>query len=343
MRWLVLLLALFGNCLYYSNGNNVRLPFVINTWPFKVATKAAWEAVKNESSSALDAVVAGCSACERHQCDGTVGYGGSPDENGETTLDSMVMDGLTHDVGAVAGLRFVKDAAAVARAVLKYTKHTLLAGELATDFAVDMGFKRTNLQTNVSREIWKSWRQRNCQPNYWQNDVSPNPKKTCGPYKPYRTRLDRERYNRNINEDNHDTVGILVIDHHGNMAVGTSTNGATHKIPGRVGDSPIMGAGAYVDNSVGGAAATGDGDVMMRFLPSFHTVALMEAGLSPTQACKVALSKITKYYPKFSGALIAATVSGEYGAACHGFQTFPYCVQSGAAGGQLKVFNVTCT
>lgn len=121
----------------------------------------------SDNLSAIDALVEGCSVCEREQCDGTVGYGGSPDENGETTLDAMIMDGNTMNVGAVAALRDVKDAIAVARHVLENTKHTLLVGEQATDFAVMMGFQRESLQTERSREMWQQWKNNHCQPNFW--------------------------------------------------------------------------------------------------------------------------------------------------------------------------------
>jgi len=105
--------------------------------------------------------------CEREQCDTTVGYGGSPDENGETTLDAMIMDGKTMNIGAVAALREIKDAISVAKHVLYNTKHTLIVGDQATNFAVSMGFKRESLSTTESQEIWQNWKNRNCQPNFW--------------------------------------------------------------------------------------------------------------------------------------------------------------------------------
>ncbi|XP_070552984.1 N(4)-(Beta-N-acetylglucosaminyl)-L-asparaginase-like [Ptychodera flava] len=306
------------------------LPLVINTWQFSNATAKAWDVISKDGS-ALDAVEQGCSVCEVQQCDGSVGYGGSPDENGETTLDAMIMDGITHDVGSVADLRRVKTAISVARSVMEYTQHTLLVGDQATQFAIEMGFKEEDLHTNKSRQMWQDWKKGNCQPNYRQN-VTPDPKKSCGPYKPNKARkikLSKEqRYNKEVGEGNHDTIGMVVIDSMGNVAGGTSTNGANHKVPGRVGDSPIAGAGAYVDNTIGGAAATGDGGVMMRFLPTYQVVESMGSGVDPTSACKLAINRITKYYPNFSGALVAANLSGMYGAACHGFSTFHYSIRS---------------
>ncbi|CAC5359608.1 AGA [Mytilus coruscus] len=312
------------------------LPVVINTWPFTNATSAAWNTLVNKKGSVYDALVDGCSVCEIERCDGSVGPGGSPDENGETTLDAMVMNGQTFDVGAVGCLRRIPTAIAVARAVMDYTEQTLLVGELATQFAVEMGFKETNLSSDSSVTMWKDWKAKNCQPNYRTN-VTPDPTKNCGPYKPKSVleslQQTENRGKKGIGRRNHDSIGMVVIDEHGNITAGTTTNGLNHKIPGyitddlkRVGDSPIMGAGAYAMNGVGGAVATGDGDVMMRFLPSFLAVSQMEAGVPPGIITKLTIQMIAKYYPKFSGALIAIDSKGTYGAACYGFPVFHYSV-----------------
>ncbi|XP_031564965.1 N(4)-(Beta-N-acetylglucosaminyl)-L-asparaginase-like isoform X2 [Actinia tenebrosa] len=303
------------------------LPIVINTWgpPFTNATLKAWEVINTKGSSSLDAVEAGCTECEVEQCDGTVGYGGS----------------VTHDVGAVGCLKDIKNAIGVARSVMKYTKETFLVGEDATKFAKDMGFKEESLSTNNSIDLWKSWKKKNCQPNFRQN-VVPDPIKSCGPYKPVKEKRvqNLDKTNHDIDENNHDTIGMVVIDADGNMAGGTSTNGASHKVPGRVGDSPIPGAGAYVDNDVGGAAATGDGDIMMRFLPSLVAVEYMRQGKSPTQAAELAMSRIAKYYPKFNGGLVAVNKAGEYGGAAHGWTFFKYSVVSPKLGGKVTVVPV---
>lgn len=266
--------------------------------------------------------------CEREQCDGTVGYGGSPNEKGETTLDAMIMDGRTMNVGAVASLREIKDAIAVARHVLENTRHTLLVGEQATEFAVQMGFKREPLSTERSLQLNTEWKERDCQPNFWTN-VLPDPSKTCGPYEP----VGEDFYMKSPNDinsffssDNHDTIGMVAIDLTGNIAAGTSTNGAANKIPGRVGDSPICGSGAYADNKVGGAAATGDGDILMRFLPSFLAVEYMRNGAKPDLAGEKALMRIAQYYPAYVGAIVVVDKHGNYGAACHGIDSFPFSV-----------------
>ncbi|XP_004086525.3 N(4)-(beta-N-acetylglucosaminyl)-L-asparaginase [Oryzias latipes] len=290
------------------------LPLVVNTWPFKSAAAAAWSCLQS-GGSVLDAVEQGCARCEAEQCDGSVGFGGSPDENGETTLDAMIMNGNTMEVGAVADLKRIKNAIGVARAVMEHTEHTLLVGESASVFAENMGFVAEDLSTNTSVSIFSQWLRGNCQPNYRKN-VSPDPLKSCGPYRPEGARTLGKRA-RLVNALSHDTIGIVALDQDGHVAAGTSTNGLTHKVPGRVGDSPIVGAGAYADSSAGAAAATGDGDLMMRFLPSYLAVELMRTGTDPSEACKTAISRIKRHYPDFFGAVICANTTGHYGAACN--------------------------
>ncbi|GAA6222049.1 N(4)-(beta-N-acetylglucosaminyl)-L-asparaginase isoform X1 [Lates japonicus] len=304
------------------------LPLVINTWPFKNATAAAWSALQS-GGSVLDAVEKGCARCEMEQCDGSVGYGGSPDESGETTLDAMIMNGNTMEVGAVADLRRIKNAIGVARAVMERTDHTLLVGESASLFAENMGFIAEDLTTNKSVNIFSQWLKGNCQPNYRKN-VFPDPSMSCGPYKP-RATLRQKKRAQHANTRSHDTIGMIVLDQDGHVAAGTSTNGLTHKVPGRVGDSPIVGAGAYADSSAGGASATGDGDIMMRFLPSYLAVELMRAGADPSSACKTAISRIKRHYSEFFGAIICANTTGHYGAACNkvpGFSQFHFMVSN---------------
>ncbi|XP_022690349.1 N(4)-(beta-N-acetylglucosaminyl)-L-asparaginase-like [Varroa jacobsoni] len=328
-------------------------PIVVNTWAFQAATREAWRTLLKGGSS-LDAVEDGCSRCEDLQCDGTVGYGGSPDENGETTLDALIMYGPNRNVGAVAQLRRVKYAMRVARKVLDHTSHTLLVGDLATEFAKAMGFQEADLSTNKSRTIYEKWKNASCQPNYW-TDVIPDPKSSCGPYKPTQDVPLRLRWKNMdsvhssqrrsipvVSRWNHDTIGMIVIDGHGIISGGTSTNGMCHKIPGRVGDSPIPGAGAYVDQDVGGATATGDGDVMMRFLPSYQAVEFMRQGLQPAEACRQAIRRISRAIPTFQGGLVCVNVHGTVAAACHGLSFFPYSTISGQTNGAVLIQNVTC-
>ncbi|XP_062502987.1 N(4)-(Beta-N-acetylglucosaminyl)-L-asparaginase-like [Corticium candelabrum] len=306
------------------------IPIVINTWPFTNATEKAWATLMS-NGSALDSVESGCNECELQQCDHSVGFGGDPNEDGETTLDAMIMDGVTHDVGAVGCLKRVKRAISVARKVMEHTDHTFLVGDDATRFAVQMGFTNESLQTEFSRQQWENWKDKHCQPNHWKN-VVPDPTKHCGPY-----HLPSKEH-RKLKEQiiGHDTIGMIVIDKNGIVAGGTSTNGVGFKVPGRVGDTPVAGAGAYIDNDVGGAAATGNGDIMMRFLPTYQIVESMRLGVSPQQASENTIRRIMKYYPDFSGGVIAVNKTGHFGGACHGFQ-MRYSVRS-TSHGEVEVF-----
>ncbi|XP_061439321.1 N(4)-(beta-N-acetylglucosaminyl)-L-asparaginase isoform X1 [Rhineura floridana] len=316
-----------------ASSQESQLPLVMNTWAFKNATEAAWTTLQ-EGGSELDAVEKGCGQCEIEQCDGSVGYGGNPDEHGETTLDAMIMNGNTMEVGAVADLRRIKNAIGVARKVIEHTRHTLLVGESASLFAESMGFPSEDLTTQNSLSVYLKWLKRSCQPNFWKN-VTPDASKSCGPYKQTAEFREEELSisERRIQVHNHDTIGMIVIGRTGSIVAGTSTNGADHKIQGRVGDSPIAGAGAYADSTAGAAAATGDGDVMMRFLPSYQAVEYMRTGVDPTIACQKVISRIKKYDPYFFGAVICANASGSYGAACNkvpGFTQFHFMVSNPA-------------
>ncbi|CAJ0609489.1 unnamed protein product [Cylicocyclus nassatus] len=318
-------------------------PVVINTWASDGFQQANRNALGAIGGGRMYALVEGLSTCEKLQCDTTVGYGGSPDESGETTLDALVVDGSGVRMGAVANLHRIKDAARVAWAVMNYTKHTLLVGESATRFAIQMGFSEEDISSNVSRAMISEWRTKNCQPNFWQN-VLPDPSQSCGPYRPSPNRYHGGRqYNRRRGRDidrfNHDTLGMVVLDSAGNVAAGTSTNGAKFKIPGRVGDSPIPGSGAYAAEGVGGASATGDGDVMMRFLPSFYAVEQMRLGTKPFRAAHKAMKNILQYYPNFQGAIVAVNVRGLHGAACANLHKFQYSL---GVGSSTRVETVAC-
>ncbi|XP_022913427.2 N(4)-(Beta-N-acetylglucosaminyl)-L-asparaginase-like [Onthophagus taurus] len=335
------LIILFG----LINATFAAKPIVVGTWVFSLGgTQSAWNDLKN-GADGVDSLVSGCSYCEQGNCGLTVGFGGSPDESGETTLDALIYDGKTMDVGAVADLRRVKNAVGVAKHVLQHTKHSILAGDQATEFAKQMGFTEESLSTNVSTDMWETWRNGNCQPNYWKN-VDPDPTQYCGPYTP----LNRNNIRfHNIVSDSeidihltHDTIGMVVIDNDDNIVAGTSTNGLRHKIAGRVGDSPIAGSGAYADNEVGGACATGDGDTMLRFVPSFLAVEEMRNGKTPKEAADEAIARISKHYPNFSGAVIAVNKNGEVGAACNYMVEFPYTVMTDDYS-EPQILTVPCT
>jgi len=216
---------------------------------------------------------------------------------------------------------------------MDYSTHTMLAGESAADFATDMGFVEEDLTTQASQQQHDNWLAASCQPNFRVN-VQPDPTKYCGPYTPLSmTANSPNKSGEQVTSSaaaaglGHDTISMVVIDTAGIFAAGTSTNGASNKIPGRVGDGPIPGSGSYADNSVGGCGATGDGDTLMRFLPCALILEFMRNGQSPTQACETALRRIIPYYPNYTGAVIAINRTGDYGAAAYNWN-FQYSVRT---------------
>jgi len=244
-----------------------RLPVVIATWPFGLpASEVAWKALEG-GGGPLDAVVAGVSHCEDDSSVDSVGYGGLPDASGEVTLDASVVDEAGR-CGAVACLRRVRHAAQVARAVMDRTPHLLLVGEAATAFAVAQGFQESNLLSPGAARAYEAWRQAN------------------GP-------LVRPRV-AGGGDKSHDTIGMLALDRNGRMAGACSTSGRAYKVPGRVGDSPIIGAGLYVDAEVGGAAATGVGEEVIKVAGSYAVVEHMRSGASPAEAIERVLRRIEK-------------------------------------------------
>lgn len=241
------------------------------------------------------------------------------------------------ELGAVAAMRYVKDGIKAARLVMQYSEHTLLVGEQASAFAISMGLPGPmNLSSKESLHKWTKWKENDCQPNFRKNVFPTN---RCGPYHP-KEKFDfgetscpsvylvetTTRKISPINIHNHDTISMAVIDKMGHVAVGTSTNGATFKIPGRVGDGPIPGSSAYADDEVGACGATGDGDIMMRFLPCYQVVESMRQGMEPKVAAEDAISRIARKFPDFVGAVIAVNKNGVHAGACHGW-TFQYSVR----------------
>jgi N4-(beta-N-acetylglucosaminyl)-L-asparaginase len=325
--------------------------FVINTWSgvFEDATAEAYRTL-TAGGSALDAVENGCKVCEAEQCDTSVGYGNHPDTKSHTSLDAMIMDGDTFDVGSVGYIRKYRDVISIARYVMVYTAQTLLVGEGAEEFAEMMGFVEQSATTDNSIQVYDDWKAANCQPNFYEN--IPAATTQCGPYNitqappspsarhelPSSTTTHRTTLRGGgehlwaANRENHDTIGLVAIDAAGSFACGTSTNGANHKVAGRLGDSPITGAGCYADSNTGGCAATGDGDVMMRFLPSFYAVTLMEAGRNPNDASAAAIQRITKVFPTFSGAVVCVNKAGVHGAAANNM-SFEYSYASDSSNG----------
>lgn len=242
------------------------------------------------------------------------------------------------EVGAVGAMRYVKDGIKAARLVMLYTEHTMLVGDQASAFAISMGLPGpSNLSSTESMEKWTKWREDRCQPNFRKNVLPTN---SCGPYhrKEDVNVVDKtclvddvcgsiEMKSSHVDFHNHDTISMAIFDKSGHIAVGTSTNGASFKIPGRVGDGPISGSSAYADDEVGACGASGDGDIMMRFLPCYQVVESMRLGMEPKLAAKDAISRIAKKYPNFVGALFAVNKKGTHAGACYGW-TFQYSVRS---------------
>ena len=184
-QWLCIVAAA-SSCCCTAADDSIQaarsLPVVVNTWPFVAATARGYQILTELGGSAVDAVEGGCTVCEELQCDGTVGFGGSPDASGETTLDACIIDGVTMDAGSVGGLRRVKNAIGVARAVLRHSAHTLLVGERATEFALMAGFPEESLSTPSSEAAHASWLEAQCQPNYYRG--FPGDESGCPPYEP---------------------------------------------------------------------------------------------------------------------------------------------------------------
>lgn len=261
----------------------LEYPMVIATWNVKAATAKAWE-VLEQGGTALDAIEQGCRVEEANAEGQSVGIGGLPDRDGNVTLDASIMDS-NGNYGAVVYLQHIKHPISVARKVMEDTPHVLLAGKGAEQFAVSQGFPQENLLTEASKKAWEEW-------------------KIKSEYKPI------------INIENHDTIGMLAIDKDGNISGGCTTSGLAYKMAGRVGDSPIIGSGLFVDNEVGAATATGLGEEVLKTVGSFLIVELMRQGRSPQEACEEAIERIVKKNPNykdFQVGYIAVNKKGEIG------------------------------
>lgn len=311
---------------------------VIHTWPWTQCADAS-AAVLAQGGTAMAAVVAGLSVAEEDLSIDSVGYGNHPDASGEPTLDAAVMCGATARIGAVGQLRGVKQAAATARLVLEHTRHTLLVGDAAADFATSFGgLPRVSLSTNSSDLMWQAWRDGGCQPNYFSSVVDTTGS-GCGPFLPAESGMNTHATPAQVllSEDMHDTISMAVLDGMGHIASGTSTNGLSFKIPGRVGDAAIPGSGNYARNGIGGCGATGDGDVLMRFLPCYQALESLRLGWSPLDAAEDALRRIAEVDADFQGALFVVTADGKHAGAVHNWE-FQYTVRT--ADGPAVVYTV---
>lgn len=281
----------------YISGNiaEVKKPIVLSTWRFGIeANTEAWK-ILSEKGRAIDAVEAGVKIPEGDPKERSVGLGGRPDRDGRVTLDACIMDEFSN-IGSVACLEHIVHPISVARAVMEKTPHVMLVGEGALQFALSQGFKKEKLLTPESEAEWKEW-------------------------------LKKSEYKPKVNIENHDTIGMIALDMHGNLSGACTTSGMAFKMHGRVGDSPIIGAGLYVDNEIGAATATGHGEEVIRVAGCHTVVELMRQGFSPEEACKKAVERIiisaknrSKPLNELQIGFIAINKKGEHGA---------YCLQKG--------------
>ncbi|WP_294322134.1 isoaspartyl peptidase/L-asparaginase family protein [uncultured Chryseobacterium sp.] len=278
-----------------NNNTITNKPIVLSTWDFGLrANEEAWKTLDN-GGKALDAVERGVRLVEDDPTERSVGYGGRPDRDGRVTLDACIMD-ENYNIGSVACLEYIKNPISVARAVMEKTPHVMLVGDGALQFAVSQGFKKENLLTPESEKEWKDW-------------------------------LKDSKYMPIVNIENHDTIGMIALDANGNLSGACTTSGMAFKMHGRVGDSPIIGAGLFVDNEVGAATATGHGEEVIRTVGTHLVVELMRQGKTPQQACKEAVERIVQITKRRNKNLkdiqvgfIALNKKGEYGS---------YCIQDG--------------
>ena len=281
-------------------------PIVLSTWaPNIKANKAAWE-ILSKGGSALDAVEAGVMIPEADPTDNSVGYGGLPDRDGKVTLDACIMNHLGQ-CGSVMCLEHIMHPIQVARLVMEETPHVQLVGDGALKFALSKGFKKQNLLTPASEKAWKEWlKTSNYDPNRSVRELEEKIKKEKQNNEPWPVAL-----------LNHDTIGMVALDANGNLSGACTTSGMAFKMRGRVGDSPIIGAGLFVDNEVGAATATGVGEEMVKVCGAHTVVEMMRNGASPEDACKEAVRRIIKNNGAKAKDLqvgfLAINKNGEYG------------------------------
>jgi isoaspartyl peptidase/L-asparaginase-like protein (Ntn-hydrolase superfamily) len=262
-------------------------PLVVSTWPFGKPANDQALAVLLRHGPLLDAVEQGIRVTEASQ-NSSVGLGGTPNAAGVVQLDACIMLGVGHRAGSVAGLEGIKHPISAARLVMEKTRHVMLVGEGAKMFALEHGLESVPVN---SASRYRKWQ---------------------------KTRTAERRKATKAGKDNHDTIALLVLGNDGDLAGGCSTSGLGGKLPGRVGDSPIIGSGLYVDNEVGAAGATGVGENIMRYCGSFMVVEYMRQGFTPEEACRQTIRRIARLDPKgfdLSINFVALDKQGRYGAA----------------------------
>lgn len=256
----------------------------VSTWAFSL--QAAWAAAKilSAGGNAMDAAEEGIKLVESDLMVEAVGRAGFPNERGELELDAAIMNGDTLKIGAVAGVKGFEHPISIARAVMEHTRHSILVGAGAEEFGRKMGFEEATAEYLVPEFVRKRW----------------------------------EAEKKNNTTTGHDTIGMITLDPSGLMVAATSTSGAGMKMPGRVGDAPIVGSGFYVESGVGGAAATGMGEDIMRTCCSFRAVELMRGGMNPQQAAETVVRTAHEKIVAHGGipnciALVCLNAAGECG------------------------------
>lgn len=262
-----------------------KKPVVISTWDHGLAAnKVSWELLK-QGGTAIDAVQQGVMVVEADPNVRSVGYGGRPDRDGHVTLDACIMNEKS-ECGSVAFLQHIVNPIAVARKVMDKTPHVMLVGNGALQFALENGFEKKDLLTTDSKRDWQQWKK-------------------------------EANYQPVINIENHDTISSLALDTNGNLSGACTTSGAAWKMNGRVGDSPIIGAGLFVDGEVGAAAATGLGEAVIRTAGSAMVVEAMRSGKTPQEACELIVKRIIRKHPKAENlqvGFLALDTQGNFGA-----------------------------
>ena len=262
-------------------------PIVLSTWIHGLnANKAAWE-ILSKGGKAIDAVEKGVRVTENDLTNRSVGIGGRPDRDGHVTLDACIMDEQSR-CGSVAFVEGVKHPVSVARAIMEKTQHVMLVGEGAEKFAIENGFETAKTPLPEVKKEWQEWKKEN-------KELFKKPE---------------------INHENHDTIGMIAMDANGDFSGACTTSGWAYKLHGRVGDSPIIGAGLFIDNEVGAATATGLGEAIIRIAGSHTVVELMRQGYSPVDACKEAVNRIIKKHKDLTGlqcCFLAIDKQGNFG------------------------------
>ncbi len=299
-------------------GANHRGPCVISSGNGLPAVAKAMELL-TQGADAVDAVVEGVTIVEDDPNDTSVGYGGLPNADGVVQLDASVMHGPTHKAGAVGAIEGIRNPAKVALLVLKRTDHILIVGEGAKKFALMHGFKEENLLTERARQAWLRWKENLNPDDDWLDDDQ----------RDWPDDRPRREGRGGPNDDipfTYGTIHCAAVDANGDVSACTTTSGLSYKIPGRLGDSPIIGAGMYVDNAIGAAGATGRGEAVLANCGAFLAVRHMDAGMTPTEACLAVLKHIADRTlekrlrdehgrPNFSVSMYALRKDGAFGSA----------------------------